>query len=305
MNDFRFTLFCLMLFGLVACNAQKQAFSATNLSKVDGLEQVIVDTLITNAEAIKDTSNSIIQQDSLQKNDNRTQAVEETIADKAFLLDTLANNLPAVDSKKISVMPPKINSLVSAEEQKLRIQIDKQERLLGSAWKKYYNIHALLERYVKLEATDRLLNINHYKTEATRLNNNQSGLQFIIRSKLPNTTPQLAGIDLLKIGESFVNALLRYSQVSSTDLKSTDAQISLTFYGNISTPLITKVETEMNKLGLTYTTQQHPANELIVHIALSSDNFFHKDLQKWERTEQRINRDIRVLEGRIVNLNRR
>jgi len=302
MNDFRFTLFWLLLFTLVACTAQKPA-SLTKKNKIDNINQgAVVDTAITNLATEKDSDDAIVQQDSIQKNYIATQEM----VGNTHSIDSLPNDrFPNKDSMNMVTTTPPLNKVTSAEEQKLQIQISKQERLLGSAWKKYYNIHALLERYVKLEATDRLLNINHYNTEAIRLNNNQSGLQFIIRSKLANTSPQLARKDLVKIGESFVNALLRYSQVSSTDLKSTDAKISLAFYGNVSSTLITQVETELNKLGLTYTTQQNPANELIVHIALSSDNFFQKDLKKWERIEQKINRDIRMLEGRIADLNKR
>lgn len=259
---------------------------------------LLVDTIITPQNLEKDSNTTLIQQDDFQKN-----YLQSPIAQAVDMAKTVLKDSMTVQEEKTDTISPQMAKLKMEQERKLQIQISKQERLLNSAWKKYYNIHSLLERYVKLEATERLLNIKHYNTTTKRVNNNKSGLQFVVRSQIPaGTSLTAARKDLLKLTESFTNALVRYSQVSNKAIDKTDAQITLTFYGNVGTALISSVEQELNKLSMTYSTQQLSSDQLVLHIALSSDNFFQTDLVKWEQTEQKINRDIRILEKKMESL---
>lgn len=259
---------------------------------------------------VKDTSSNSSSIALLRDSTVLNNSPDSTFIVPAFHLDsTLSEKLVTSQIVKTDTLTSKgsktnstpiIIQLDADQEQEIRIRITRLERLLNSAWNKYYNIHTLLDRFVKLEATERLLHIHHYASSTNRMNKDQSGLQFIVQSSFPyHISNQEVQKDIIKIAQSFTHALLRYSSVSDSKLEQTDAQIAIYYEGDTTMQITQQLSSEFNQLKLPYSIEQKASNYSFLHITLRSNNFFQNDQQKWEATEQRIDKDIRLLKRRI------
>lgn len=204
------------------------------------------------------------------------------------------------DTITTTIVPTK--KVVNPQVKKLEQQIEKLKAFRQNESDKYYRAHKLLEHYAKSEATDLLLNVWHYTAEATRTNQSQSGLKFTINSKM---TEQLingkASIVLEKIAQVFVHTLQRHASIYEIALNPSDCQLVVQLFSR-SDQLPQRIATILDPLQVPYKIQHTFSEQPKTTFFFQNDQYFQQQLTEWEDKEQRLNRNIRMVEGRIEKL---
>lgn len=280
----------LIIVGLISCRSVKNekgiiepAKQSTNLM-TDSMVTLTIDSLVIDSNLVITDLGS----DSLMM---------ET--------DTFSTIIDSVEIARLEAEHLKEEETQRIREQKIRALENDIERLKNKkkkAAQKYQDLQKYFERYIKVEATNRLLNINHYSTNAQRLNQNLNGLLLAINSNLSNDLSTSAKLqDIEKLALSVVAALKRYQKVSNIDYNQLKTSIQIQGYG-IDTKMEGEIRTMFKQLNIPCQFSFINDENISLQIEVISNHFFEQNYQEWLLEDQRISRQIRMKEIKIKKM---
>jgi hypothetical protein len=296
MSNQTFIFVLLGIFFIVGCRTIKNANGTIESGKSNKNKGIVI------GSETKMIDNSMTISIDTMMVDTITQ-----ISNKINIEDSISNDLIAQDSIEIennSVQFATENTEKFVKSEVNRIKEEKKEALewdikqLNSnkikSKERYTELHRYFERYTKVEATNRQLNIDYYTSKAIRLNTNQTGVEFIVTSNFPqNISEKTMLANILKLAEATVMALSRYESVSMISYRNINFSAKIKFYGN-NTGLEKSIKSEFNNLNLSYNFTRVESEETFLQIQVTSSDIFEKDYQEWIKKEQQINRKIRI-----------
>lgn len=291
-------------------------YSTINIQNI--LLIIVLLLIIISCRSVKN-SNGIVESAKSVKVDSSAVSMDSTLLDSTtIVLDSLqidsTINLVGSDSSQI-ILDSATFALMEAERlakaEAERIKIQKKEAIEWDIKKlnlqknklenKYLDQHKYFERYLKVEATNRLIHINNYTSTAIRLNKNSIGLQFTITSNFHELSKKNALDNTKKLVEATISALNRYKRVSETDYNQLNFSIQVLCYGTNSM-IEKKIKDKFENFGVPYETSFSEDNNTFLQIQIISMNVFQHDYKEWLLQEQRIDRKIRIKEMKIDNL---
>lgn len=294
MNPKSILLLLISVLFIVSCRGVKNGQGTIQSAKTITKDTTTLLMTINDSMAI-DSNNIVLSNDSISIDSSSNIAFLDStniVMDSVEIARLEAERLEMEEAKRIKAQKTKA----------LETDIENLKKRKNKAQKKYQEKHKLLERYLKVEATNRLLDINYYSATANRSNRNLTGLQFLVNSNFPqNLSQNILSNNTEKLVLSVISALNRYQNISEIDYNKLNTSIEIQCYG-ANPKLQNSIKSAFDKLGLPCQFVFSEGNNITLQIQFFSNVFFEQDFKEWSLEEQRINRKIRIKEIKINDL---
>jgi hypothetical protein len=305
MSNQTFIFVLLGIFFTTSCRMIKNANGTIESGEVNRNKKIITKNetkLIDSSMTVSINTTMVV--DTIVQTLNKINIDDSTsnVLTPQFVIEMEKDSIQLATENAEKLLKAEENRIKEEKEKALEWDIMQLNSNKAKSKERYIELHKYFERYTKVEATNRQLNIDYYTSKAIRLNKNQTGVQFIITSNFPqNISKKRIVADIEKLASTSVQALSRYESVSMIEYENINFEIEIKYYGN-SVALEKSIKSEFDKLKAPYKFIKGESEETFLQIEVISSNIFEKDYQKWIKKEQQINRKIRMKQMQLQKL---